>query len=746
METRQPAIRKRAAASEQPTDREQLAVGERAANAERAADAKRPVDAERPADAERAEDQERELEAERAFMGHARRSMAAMRRAVEALPPQAASRVDKEILEAKLAQRVESLRDDPNVPLFFGRIDLRPSHETGQSEQPEQAEQAGRARDGGETFHIGRRHVKDAKGDPVVVDWRADVSMPFYRATRHDPMGLTRRRRFGFDRGEVTAMEDELLELGDLEDEVEGLSPLVAAEIERPRTGPMRDIVATIQPEQDEIVRAGLAESICVQGGPGTGKTAVGLHRAAYLLHAFASQLKERGILVVGPNDAFIRYIGAVLPSLGEVGVDQVPLGELLAHPSVVVRAPEAPDIAVLKHDARMADVIRRATEGRMAAPESPLVVRVGATPVRLEPRDLERVRTGVLGRRLPYEAGRRVFRDLVAAKLLAEAETMIGGVTASHIAQALRSGKPARDTVGALWPKVDPVDVVFRLLNEPETLAAAAGTALSPGEQALLSWKRRTTKGRAPWTPADLVLVDEASGAVARPPGYAHVVVDEAQDLSPMELRAVGRRCRRSVTLLGDLAQATTPWGSSSWAGALRHLGLGEARVETLYRAFRIQASVLELANRLLPSIAPSLPPAVAVRDAPDALTVVPTAPQDLVRTVADQVASILRRPGSVGVIVPPDQRGPVADALSGAGADWGAVADMATGRRVTLLEPAEAKGLEFDVVVLVEPEALARSGQAAALRLLYIAITRAVLRLVLVHASPLPPELAVA
>ncbi|HEY8202883.1 MAG TPA: ATP-binding domain-containing protein, partial [Actinomycetota bacterium] len=307
----------------------------------------------------------------------------------------------------------------------------------------------------------------------------------------------------------------------------------------------------------------------------------------------------------------------------------------------------------------------------------------------------------------------------------------------------ALRASKRARDVVEALWPKVDPVDVVFHLLSDPETLAAAAGSTLSSREQELLAWRRHPARSRAPWTPADLVLVDEASGAVARPPAYAHVVVDEAQDLSPMELRAIGRRCGRSATVLGDLAQATTAWASTSWSDALRHLGLRQARMETLHRAFRIQASVLKMANRLLPSIAPTLAPAVAVRDAPDALALVRAPDGDVAGTVVGQVAASLERPGSIGVIVPPTQHGPVAQALSRSGTEWGSVGEMAAGRRVTLLGATEAKGLEFDVVVLVEPEALVGSAQPAALQLLYIAVTRAVLRLVVVHSGPLPDQL---
>jgi DNA helicase IV len=539
----------------------------------------------------------------------------------------------------------------------------------------------------------------------------------------------------------LTGFEDELLGLGQ---ELEGLSPLVAAEIERPRTGPMRDIVASIQPEQDEIVRAGIDRSVCVQGGPGTGKTPVGLHRAAYLLYAHAAQLRRAGVLVVGPNDAFIRYIGDVLPALGEVSVDQMPLSELLARPRVQVRGADSDAAAEVKHTAGMASVIRRACYRRLATPGEPVAVRVGVTTVRLQPREMAKIRERVLLRNLPYDAGRIAFRNLLVDRLLQISEQSVHNVTRSDVAGAFRESKAAHDVAGAAWPKIDPVNVVFELLSDPAVMAAAAEGILSDHEQAMLVWKGQPVRARAPWSAADLVLLDEAAGLVDRPRVYGHVVVDEAQDLSPMQLRALGRRYQRSVTLLGDLAQATTPWSSSTWDEALSHLGVGTASVETLQKAFRVPGSVLVVANRLLPDIAPGLPPALAVRDTPDALSGVVVTPEAIPAEVAARVREALERPGSVGVIVPAGRTAAVGSALDTLGIAWAGVDDVEPAARVTVLRPDQAKGLEFDVVVLAEPERLA-AGEVRDLRLLYIAITRAVLRLVLVQSAPLPARLGV-
>src|SRR3954471_790509 len=336
-----------------------------------------------------------------------------------------------ERLGAARAARLRSLAADPGVPAFFGRTD-----------------------DPAETFHIGRRHVRDAAGDPVVIDWRAPMSRPFYQASATDPLGLVRRRRFGFSDGELTSYDDELLAAGDAHE-----SGLLRAEIERPRSGPMRDIVATIQPEQDDIVRAPLTESICVQGAPGTGKTAVGLHRAAYLLYTHGAQLSRTGVLVVGPNRTFLRYIEQVLPTLGEVDVEQTTVAQLTAR--VPVRAEDPPALAVLKGDARMAEVLRRALWGEVAKPVESIQVPLAGRRYRIPVERLKRYVDDLRRRGRPtddqqllhYAAGRERLavtpaEDARRQKELAggsptDAETRRAGAAPRSGRSATRSGRP---------------------------------------------------------------------------------------------------------------------------------------------------------------------------------------------------------------------------------------------------------------------------------------------------------------
>src|SRR6476469_7732389 len=256
------------------------------------------------------------------------------------------------------AERLKALQADPDAPPFFGRTDRdEPDHES---------------------FHIGRRHVRDEVGDPVVIDWRAPIARAFYRATPADRMGVQLRRRFGFHDGTLSSYENEHLDRG----ESLGLSSeLLREEIERPRVGPMRDIVATIQPDQDDLVRADLDTSLCIQGAPGTGKTAVGLHRAAYLLYTYPDRLRRSGVLVVGPNAAFLHYIAQVLPSLGEGGITQSTVGDLVPF---AARGTEATEVAVLKGDARMADVLRRAVLSHIAKPTDDVVPIIGTRRYRI--------------------------------------------------------------------------------------------------------------------------------------------------------------------------------------------------------------------------------------------------------------------------------------------------------------------------------------------------------------------------
>src|SRR4051794_5385582 len=301
-----------------------------------------------------------------------------MREAAEHIADYGVDELASHALGRIRAQRLDSLTADPDAPPFFGRIDR--DHD---SDSPSDPHSPGGP--GTETFHVGRRHVRDPAGDPVVIDWRAPVSRAFYRATADDRMGVRLRRRFGFAGGVITSFEDEHLDRG----EALGLaSELLREEIERPRVGPMRDIVATIQPDQDELVRADLDTSLCIQGAPGTGKTAVGLHRAAYLLYTYPDRLRRSGVLVVGPNQAFLHYIAQVLPSLGEGGITQSTIGGLLPWaPSVT----EPAAVAVLKGDARMADVLRRAVLSHVAKPAEDVVAVVGTRRYRVGAHHLRR-------------------------------------------------------------------------------------------------------------------------------------------------------------------------------------------------------------------------------------------------------------------------------------------------------------------------------------------------------------------
>src|SRR6201995_621131 len=327
------------------------------------------------------------IEAERAHLENSREFLHLMRENVLNLAenPMAADRVSLEYLKADLYPRAEALKALPDAPLFFGRLDY--------SELAEAEEEVA-----GADFHIGRRHVHDTAGTPFFFDRRAPLSRPFSGASQSDPMGLTLRRRFGFAGGALTAYEDEQFTVsGETRDRSEEskaqpASSLLVSEIERPRSGPMRDIVATIQPEQDDIVRADAATTVCVQGAPGTGKTAVGLHRVAYLLYAHKEKVTRGGVVVVGPNLAFLSYIRNVLPALGELDVTQTTVTKLVATAlgntargntapasTVPVRGQDGPEAGRIKGDARMAEVLRRAIWSRLAEPPGPLTVARGA-------------------------------------------------------------------------------------------------------------------------------------------------------------------------------------------------------------------------------------------------------------------------------------------------------------------------------------------------------------------------------
>ncbi len=694
-----------------------------------------------------------DLEQERGHLRRSRTALARMRRRTESLSTSAAGDwLSEQVLASVIYRRMKALEDDPTVPLFFGRLDYAdsaPDVEAGPASPAEATEAAG------ERFYIGRRHVTDEAGDPMVVDWRARISRPFYRASRTEPMGVRLRRRFGFQHGELTAFEDERL-LGHAPAGTAPYSEILEAEIERPRVGPMRDIVATIQPEQDLIVRAGLEQSVCVQGAPGTGKTAVGLHRAAYLLYTHRDQLSRQGVLVVGPNASFLRYIGDVLPALGEIDARQTTIEELVEQtltrlsPKYTLRGSDSAAVATLKGDARMAEVVRRALWSQLQPPSEGLVVPRGARRWRVATYEAEEIVAALRGRGVRYGAARAMLPQRLAHAVLVKME-LAGESPDDRVQDAVARSRPVKAYAERLWPSVDPARLVLRLLSDPELLAQAAHVVLSPEEQATLLWpKPPKGPGSVRWSLADAVLVDEAADLVARTSSMGHVVADEAQDLSPMMLRAVGRRCSTgSTTVLGDLAQATTPWASRSWDDALTHLGKPDAHLEELTKGFRVPGEVIAYAARLLPAIAPGLEPPTSVRRTPGELAVRRT--DDVLAAVADALRSV-DRVGSVGVIVPDALVAGTVATLGDAGIGHAVLgeepADEAVNEfeaRLDVVPASLAKGLEFDHVLLAEPAGIVagEADRTTGLRRLYVCLTRAVTTLVVLHREALPEEL---
>ncbi|HVB45206.1 MAG TPA: ATP-binding domain-containing protein [Streptosporangiaceae bacterium] len=684
------------------------------------------------------------LAVERDHLSRSREFLRLMREDVLSLPALAGDRVSQEYLKADLHRRAESLRDLPDTPLFFGRLDYADGpggsgQPPGTTAIPEQAE---------ERFYIGRRHVHDQAGHPVVIDWRAPVSRPFYRASQAEPMGLALRRRFGFNRGQLTAYEDEvftqagqLVSVTDGYPAVQPTSRILIEEIERPRSGSMRDIVATIQPEQDDIVRAAATESVCVQGAPGTGKTAVGLHRVAYLLYAHRERMSRGGVLVLGPNQAFLTYIRNVLPALGEFDATQTSVTELLA--VVPIRGTDSEYAARIKGDARMAEVLRRALWERLTEPAEQLLLARGSRRWRVPAAQIGGLVDELRKRGVRYGTGREMLSHRIAHVILTQMEAA-GESCDDRTHEAVRRTSQVRSLVDTVWPKADPVRVVFTLFSDPAALARAADGLLSPAEQAALTWPSPPRgPGSARWSAADAVLVDEVRDLLERTASLAHIVVDEAQDLSAMACRAIGRRCTTgSVTVLGDIAQGTTPWAARSWEHLLGHLGKPETSLEVLNTGYRVPRQILDFASRLLGVIAPDLAPAVSVRQDPGSLTVTEVTEQTMAQTLAATCTAALTSPGSVAVITADGDAAEAAAMLAAAGLPDAILDGNIDGGQLLVVPVGLAKGLEFDHVVVVEPARIA-AAEARGLQRLYVALTRAVSSLTVLHAEPLPAPL---
>ena len=696
------------------------------------------------------------------------------------------ARVEREVTAGEQARRLAQL-EAVEHGLCFGRTDT-------------EGDQG--------TLYIGRIGLRDDDHEPRLIDWRAPAARPFYAATPKDPHGLVRRRHIYTRNRTVTAVDDEVFDLDAMTDEdkrnLSGEAMLIAS-INQARTGRMSDVVATIQAEQDRVIRAALQGVMVVQGGPGTGKTVAALHRAAYLLYTHRRTLERRGILVIGPNPVFLRYISQVLPSLGETDVVLTSIAELF--PGEKAAPDDYPAAAAIKGDTRMVNVIRQAVKNSQRVPDGDLTVTVDDVTFTV-PRDVVlRARDRARGMRKPHNVARKLFvTDLLGALARAEAKALDRPLDSEDIPYArarLWDEPPVRAALDALWPLLTPQRLVAALLAEEGALRAAAPGLTTAERHALL---RPGAPDR--WTVADVPLLDEARSLLGaddseekrrrraqererrleekyahevlqmtglagqgfvdastladwnRDPGqqlttaerawadpswaYGHVIVDEAQELSPMAWRMVMRKIpTRSLTVVGDVAQRGSAAGARSWAQVLDPYVKGRWHQELLTVNYRTPAEIMAVAADVLAVVAPDeqAPESVRAEGVPPRAVQVPSVPSAVAGVVAGELAELGAASGAGGagrlaVIAPavllPALAAELPDAVPG---DHPDVLDS----QVALLTVGQSKGLEFDRVVLADPAGIVAHSPAGG-HDLYVAITRATHRLTVVYEGDLP------
>jgi len=700
-----------------------------------------------------------------------------------------AGRAEKDAFDALHTERLAQLGAVEDR-LVFGRLDMS----------------------GGERRYVGRIGLSDEGQQQLLVDWRAPAAAAFYQATAAAPGGVARRRHLATRGREVTGIDDELLDAAGLDPaektSVTGDGALMTALTEH-RTGRMRDIVATLQAEQDEIVRAPLSGALVVQGGPGTGKTAVALHRAAYLLYTHRERIAKSGVLVVGPSPVFLRYIERVLPSLGETGVVLATPGRIF--PGVEASAAEDPQVSALKGDLRMARVIREAVRQRQLLLPRPVPISLDGEQVVLRPAVVAEARARARQTGRPHNEARATFvkhlLDDLAGQLARARRLDSDPETRLDLAGELRDSIDVRREINLRWMPLSAQTFLDKLLSTPSRLRAAAEGKLAKAEiRALLR------ESGSAWTPADVPLLDEvaeligpdvtATANAAREraraaaeraeavryaqgvlqmsgeaaammtadmladrfdgPGtsltvaerarddrtwtYGHLVVDEAQEVSPMLWRTLARRVpTRSMTVVGDLAQTSSAAGATTWAGALDTIAKGRWRVAELTVNYRTPATIMRPAAAMLTAagISVRLPESaregdwdpVLVRVSEDATAVVAAV---LAAVGADesalgggQFAVVLTRAAATGSLGELIRKSLSAPAHAG-------LAD-----RVAVLGVDDVKGLEYDAVTVVGPGAIV-SASARGASDLYVALTRPTQRLTVIHHGDLPTGLS--
>ena len=763
---------------------------------------------------------QREIAEEQAFLDRALDALDHMRAEARSLRDSAAvanmrgagDLVERDVVMGTALQRLDQLAIG-DQPLFFGRIDYAPD-DTGTSD----------------VYHVGRLAVSDEQLNALVVDWRAPVAEAFYRATGVEPLNLVRRRHVAIRSREVTGVEDEYFAdvNGDLalpdedvrEATADGLvdgglalggpGALLAA-LGQARTGRMGDIVATIQGEQDRIIRTPLPGVLLVQGGPGTGKTAVALHRAAYLLFTHRATLERQGVLVVGPNPLFLNYIENVLPSLGESGVTLSTISGLVTN--VTVRARESDEVDRLKGDLRMVTVIAQAVSTRERALRADVEIPVGRAIMVLRARETREVidrarrrpgnhnqRRSAIGRELASRLASQYYQRFIRDE--GEGASGVG-----ELADQIRATPEFQAALQRMWPRLSGQELLHDLFGAPALVRAAGAGVLTDAECDLLVRPRSASLDDVAWTKADAALIDEARvllGPRRRPRAvvkatdplvldgvdldsyrgdvraaalreaarqnvtttvefdeaefvtYGHIVVDEAQDLSPMELRILHRRdLTGSMTIVGDMGQATTASSSASWDTVLAVLDPRRppTRVD-LTVSYRTPEEVLNFAAPVLALAAPDLEPPRPVRR----VGVEPIVEVVDVERFDDAVAQAAERereavdPGRMAIIVIESEVERLVAALRARGiaaVDPRDDESAGLGADMVVLAAESANGLEFDAVVVLEPLSIARRGSTTGemtnrgLRTLYVAMTRPTRRLALVTTEALPASL---
>jgi DNA helicase IV len=721
------------------------------------------------------------------------------------------ARVEREVTASEQARRLAQL-EAVEHGLCFGRTDADPETiglaEPGEDPDGEPSVHTG-------TLYIGRIGLRDDEHDPKLIDWRAPAARPFYAATPRNPAGLIRRRHIYTSRRTVTGVDDEVFDLDRMSDDdkktLSGEAMLIAG-INKARTGRMADVVATIQAEQDRVIRAALQGVMVVQGGPGTGKTVAALHRAAYLLYTHRQTLERRGVLIIGPNAVFLRYISQVLPSLGETDVVLTSIADIFpgvhAAPDDAASDNAAPDdaaqAAVLKGDVAMVKVLGQAVKDRQRIPAADLTITIDGVEI-VVPRDVcVRARDRARGTRRPHNVARKLFvTDMLTALARAEAAVLSRPLDPEDIPYArarLWDEQPVRAALDALWPLLTPQRLVAGLLAEEAALRSAA-PKLSPAERAVLL---RPGNPEA-WTVADVPLLDEAvqllgtddsaekarrrarqrarreeeryAGEVLQMTGlagqgfvdaqtlaewnrddgptlttaerawadpswaYGHVIVDEAQELSAMAWRMVMRRIpTKSMTIVGDVAQRGSAAGARAWADILGpHVG-NRWHQELLSVNYRTPEEIMAVAGDVLAAVAPEEEPPESVRTEgvpPRAVRIGGIAE---VAGVVDAELAGMDDGGRLAVIAPNARMTELAAAVPEAVP--GESPDMLDAQ-VALLTVGQAKGLEFDRVVLVDPAGIIAQSPVGG-HDLYVAVTRATHRLTIAYEGDLPAMLS--